>query len=93
MGLNTVFFALDKVSPVGSRPILVGIGLILTVALTWLLTLPVRRHLPGPVARRVFGQSLSVALFTGAASYFVWMQFIMPVLFTVGVPMGGLFPR
>lgn len=91
VGLNTVFFALDKVSPIGSRPILVAVGLLLTVALTWLLTLPRRRHLPAPVARRVLMQSLGVAVFTGAATYFVFMQIVMPLLFVTGVSMGRFF--
>lgn len=93
MGLNTLFFALDKVSPVGSRPILVGVGLLLTIVLTWLLTASQRRHLPPAIAQRAFRQSLGTALFAGAATYFVWMQLVMPLLFAAGVSMGGLFPQ
>lgn len=93
MGLNALFFSLDKVSPVGSRPILVGAGLLLTVALTWLLTLPRRRHLPPPVGRRLLTNSLKVSMFAGAATYFVLMQIVMPVLYAVGFSMGAFFPK
>lgn len=90
--MNTLFFALDKISPVGSRPVVVLVGLLLTVGLTWLLTAPQRRHMPTAVARRALQQSLAAALFAGAATYFLLMQLIMPALFAIGVPMGGLFP-
>lgn len=88
VGLNALFFALDKVSPVGTRPVLVGIGLLLTLTLTWVLTLPQRRGLPAEVGRRLFWRSARVALFAGAATYFVLMQVVMPLLFLFGVPMG-----
>ena len=93
MGLNSLFFALDKISPVGSRPILVLFGIALTVVLTWLLTARRRKYLPAAVARRALQQSLGTALFAAAGTYFVLMQIIMPLLFTMGVPMGGLFPK
>lgn len=91
VGLNTLFFALDKVSPIGARPVLVAIGLLITVALTWLLTLSRRRNLPTEVSRRVLMQSMGVAVFTGAATYFVFMQIVMPLMFVSGVSMGRFF--
>jgi len=93
VGLNTLFFALDKISPLGSRPILVVGGLVLTVVLTWLLTARQRQHLPSAIARRALRQSLSIALFAGAATYFALMQIVMPALFAFGLPMGALFPK
>jgi hypothetical protein len=92
VGVNALLFALDKVSPVGSRPVLVGVGLLLTLLLTWVLTLRQRRGLPPPVGRRLFWQSARLALFAGAATYFVLMQIVMPVLFLFGVPMGLFRP-
>ena len=92
VGLNALFFTLDKVSPIGSRPILVGIGALLTIALTVLLTAPRRRRLPAPVGRRLLVSSLKISLFAGAATYFVLMQVLLPVLYTIGFSMGAFFP-
>lgn len=86
-----MFFALDKVSPIGTRPILVALGLVLTVALTWVLTRMQRRHLPPAMARSVFRQQLGVALVAGAATYFVWMQVILPLSYVAGFSMGAFF--
>ena len=93
MGLNALFFSLDKVSPVGSRPILVGVGIVLTLAFTWLLTLPRRQHLPPAIGRRLLANSMKVSLFVGAATYFVLMQIVMPALYAFGVSMGSFFPK
>lgn len=86
-----MFFALDKVSPVGSRPILVGVGILLTVALTWLLTRSQRQHLPTAVARQVFRRQLRTSLTAGAATYFVLMQIILPLSYVFGFSMGAFF--
>lgn len=88
VGLNALLFTLDKVSPVGSRPILVGFGLLLTLAMVWLQTLRQRHSLPAAVGKRLFWRSAGVALFAGAATYFVLMQIVMPLMFLFGVPMG-----
>lgn len=88
VGLNAALFALDKVSPVGSRPILVLIGLILTMGLTWLLMGRRVRGLPSAVASRVMRRAMMVSLFSGALTYFVLMQIVMPLLFLLGVNMG-----
>ncbi len=93
VSLNAAFFALDKVSPVGSRPVLVLIGLVITVVLTWVLMRRRVRGLPSGVARNVMRRGMIVALFSGALTYFVLMQIVMPLLFLFfGVSMGGLFP-
>ncbi len=92
VSLNAAFFALDKISPVGSRPILVLIGLGITLLLTWVLMRRRARGLPSAVARSVMRRGMIVALFSGALTYFVLMQIVMPLLFLFGVSMGGFFP-
>lgn len=92
VGINTLLFALDKISPVGSRPILVLMGLVITVALTWLLMRRRVRGLPSEVARGVMRRAMIVALFSGALTYFVFMQLVMPLLFFFGFDMGAFFP-
>ena len=91
-GINAAFFALDKVSPVGTRPILVLIGLVITLVLAWVLMLRRVRGLPSGVARSVMRRGMVVALFSGALTYFVLMQIVMPLLFLLGVSMGAFFP-
>lgn len=90
--MNAAFFALDEISPVGSRPLLVLIGLVLTLTLTWLLMRRRVRGLPSQVASSVMRRAIIVALFTGALTYFVMMQIVMPLLFLAGFDMGALFP-
>lgn len=92
-GLNAALFALDKVSPIGMRPVLVLIGLILTLALTWALMRRRVRGLPDEVARNVMRRAAIVAVFTGALTYFVMMQIVMPMMFLFGFDMGAFFPR
>ena len=91
-GINAAFFALDKVSPVGSRPVLVLIGLVITLVLTWIFMRRRVRGLPSRVARNVMKQAVVVALFSGAFTYFVLMQIVMPLLFLFGFGMGAFFP-
>ena len=91
-GLNAALFALDEISPVGSRPILVLIGLVLTLGLTWLLMRRRVSGLPEAVAQRLTRQAFKVSLFTAALTYFVMMQIVMPVLFLFGVDMGLFRP-
>ena len=91
-GINAAFFALDKVSPVGSRPVLVLIGLVITLVLTWILMRRRVRGLPSEVARSVMKRAVAVALFSGALTYFVLMQIVMPLLFLFGFSMGAFFP-
>lgn len=92
-GINAALFALDKVSPVGMRPVLVLIGLIITLALTWVLMRRRVRGLPKEVSRGVMRRGMIVAVFTGALTYFVMMQIVMPVLFLFGFDMGAFFPQ
>ena len=91
-GLNAALFALDKISPIGSRPILVLIGLVLTLGLTWLLMRRRVSGLPEAVMQRLTRQAFKVSLFTAALTYFVMMQIVMPVLFLFGVDMGLFRP-
>lgn len=92
VGLNAALFALDKSSPVGSRPILVLIGMILTLGLTWVLMRRRVSGLPSTVARSVMRRAMVVSLFSGALTYFVLMQIVMPLLFLLGVNMGLFRP-
>ena len=91
-GLNAALFALGESSPVGLRPILVLIGLVLTLGLTWLLMRRRVHALPEAVAQRLTRQAFKVSLFTAALTYFVMMQIVTPVLFLVGVDMGLFRP-
>lgn len=65
-----------------------GTGLVLTVLLTWVLTRRQRQGLPPELGRRLFWRAAGTALFAGAATYFLLMQVVMPVMFLFGVPMG-----
>ena len=76
----------------GTRPILVLIGLVITLLLTWVLMRRRVRGLPSGVARSVMRRGMVVALFSGALTYFVLMQIVMPLLFLFGVSMGAFFP-
>jgi hypothetical protein len=76
---------------VGSRPVLVLVGLVLTLVLTWALMRWRVRGLPSEVARNVMRRAVLVALFSGALTYFVLMQIVIPLVFLFGVNMGALF--
>jgi hypothetical protein len=90
-GINTLLFALDEASPIGMRPVLVVIGLALSLGVTWLLMRKRVKGLPSEVGRSLMKRAAIVSLFTGALTYFVMMQIVMPLLFLFGVDMGLFF--
>lgn len=53
--------------------------------MTWLPTRRRVRGLPKEVARASTRRAIGAALLTGGATYFVLMQFVIPVLFMTGV--------
>ena len=91
-GINAALFAIDQVSPIGLQPVLVLIGLVLTLALTWVLMRRRVRGLPSEVARGLMRRAVIVALFSGALTYFVFMQLVMPIMFLFGIDMGLFRP-
>lgn len=93
-GINAGFFTLDKVSPVGSVPILFVGALLLTALVTWGLARRRVAGLPTEVARTAIRRSVGVGLFTGVATYFVFMEIVIPILFIAtgqNVRMGMFF--
>ena len=91
-GINAALFAIDQVSPIGLQPVLVLIGLVLTLALTWVLMRRRVRGLPSEVARGLMRRAVIVALFSGALTYFVFMQLVMPIMFLFGIDMSLFSP-
>ena len=73
------------------RPVLVVIGLALSLGVTWLLMRKRVKGLPSEVGRSLMKRAAIVSLFTGALTYFVMMQIVMPLLFLFGVDMGLFF--
>jgi lysylphosphatidylglycerol synthetase-like protein (DUF2156 family) len=92
-GVAAGFAALDGISPIRARPLLIIGAFLLAIGLTWLLMRRRVRHLPDAAARAVTRRTLFVAVMTTAVTYFVLMQFVMPLLFiTGGAEMGQFSP-
>lgn len=93
-GVSGGFFALGAASPIGTTPTFVLIALALATAVAWMFARRRTRGLPKEVARRSTRRAVGAALLTGGATYFVLMQFVIPVLFMTGVlRMGQYFMR
>lgn len=84
-GVSGGLFALGAASPIGTTPTFVLVAMILATAAAWLFNRRRVRGLPRGVARRSNHRAVGAALLTGGATYFVLMQFIIPVLFITGV--------
>lgn len=92
-GVAAGFTALDEVSPIGSRPLLIIGAFLLAIGLTWLLMRRRTRHLPHDASRAATRRALFVTVMTTAVTYFVLMQFVLPLLFiTGGADMGQFRP-
>lgn len=90
-GVSAGFFAFDEFSPVGERPVFVVAAFLLSALVAWLV---VRRRvagLPSQTARAATRRAMSAALLGAGATYFVLMQFVMPLLFLLGVLEMGQF--
>jgi len=93
-GVNAGFFALDKMSPIGSRPILFFAALLASVGLAWAVSRRRTAGLPDATARAVTRRTVSAAAVASVASYFVIMEVLVPLLFVMGVlHMGQWFMR
>lgn len=93
VGVAAGFAALDDLSPIGSRPLLIIAAFLLAIGLTWLLMRRRTQHLGADAARAATRKALFITLVATAATYFVLMQFVLPLLFvTGGTDMGQFRP-
>jgi len=90
-GTSAGFFALTAASPIGQTPTFVLIALVLSSAIAWLINRRRVAGLPPEVARSSTRRAVGAAVLTGGVTYFVLMQFVMPVLFVTGALHMGQF--
>lgn len=90
-GVSAGFFAFGNASPIGSTPTFVLLALVLSTAIAWVVVRRQVRGLPSEVARASTRRAVGAALLTSGATYFVLMEFVMPVLFVTGALKMGQF--
>lgn len=93
LGLGTSYFAVGKTLlwGLGWTPILIAASLLIIAAASYLQLRPVFATQPRAVAWRAYRRTGLLTALVGGATFVLWMEVVMPVLYAAGVPMGALF--
>lgn len=93
LGLGTAYFAIDKgvLWGFGWTPVLAGASAILILSASYLLARPVFSRYGAEIAKPMFWRTAGYMTLAAGVTFMLWMQVVIPLMYSIGVPMGALF--
>ena len=91
LGFGSAYAALDKtlLFGLGWAPILALFSVVVVLVASYFVARPAFTHYSREVAIRSYWKTAGLMGLTAGLTFILWWQLILPLVFILGVPMGG----